>query len=246
MRVLGVAVSARSLPAFVGVLLAGVIALAFVYPHQMVGPGKLMPAHKALENDCFACHVPFQGVSPQRCIKCHVVADIGRHTTKGVAIPADARHPPFHQGLIAKNCTACHSDHPPPALASKRAVAFDHALLDRQARARCGSCHEVPANALHRGVTASCSECHRDTGWKPATFDHSRIFPLDADHNVACTTCHVGGDYRRYTCYGCHEHERSRMLAVHREEGVRDIQNCARCHNANNRRGREERGGDDD
>ena len=37
--------------------------LAFVYPHLMVGPGKLIPGHKQLEADCFACHAPFTGAA---------------------------------------------------------------------------------------------------------------------------------------------------------------------------------------
>ena len=31
--------------------------LAFVYPHLMVGPGKLIPGHAKLESDCFACQI---------------------------------------------------------------------------------------------------------------------------------------------------------------------------------------------
>jgi hypothetical protein len=36
--------------------------LAFVYPHLMVGPGKLIPGHRQLDADCFACHAPLRGV----------------------------------------------------------------------------------------------------------------------------------------------------------------------------------------
>lgn len=45
------------------VLVANLIVLAilaFVYPHLMVGPGKLIPGHSKLEADCFACHAPFK------------------------------------------------------------------------------------------------------------------------------------------------------------------------------------------
>lgn len=234
--------------AAVAAALAVVIALAFVYPHQMVGPGKLIPAHKSLEDNCFACHAPFRGASPDRCITCHAVADIGRRTTAGAALVRETRRPAFHQALSQKNCLACHSDHPPPALTQQRVKRFDHALLEASTRARCETCHDAPAGALHRDAKA-CAECHSGTAWKPATFDHRRFFPLDADHNVACTTCHTAGDYRKYTCYGCHEHERSRTLAQHREEGIRDVDNCARCHTAKNWRGEgegEQGRGDDD
>ena len=37
--------------------------LAFVYPHLMVGPGKLIVGHQKLEADCFACHAAWRGAS---------------------------------------------------------------------------------------------------------------------------------------------------------------------------------------
>ena len=39
--------------------LAVLAVLAFVYPHLMVGPGKLIPGHSKLEANCFACHAAF-------------------------------------------------------------------------------------------------------------------------------------------------------------------------------------------
>lgn len=210
--------------------LAGVIALAFLYPHEMVSPGNLIPAHASLQNDCFACHTPFRSASPDRCISCHTVADIGRKTTKGVPIPAKRARPPFHQALVEQNCLACHSDHPTPALTRRPVKRFDHALLASNLRGQCQSCHVAPDNEQHRGIKLPCAQCHQASGWKPATFDHSRYFPLTGDHDTACVTCHVGQNYKRYTCYGCHEHQRSRMIAKHREEGITNINNCVRCH----------------
>ena len=60
--------------------------LAFVYPHLMVGPGKLIPGHQSLESDCFACHAPLLGADSGRCVSCHKPAEIGRLTTTGKAI----------------------------------------------------------------------------------------------------------------------------------------------------------------
>ena len=68
------------------------------------------------------------------------------------------------------------------------------------------------------------------TGWTPATFDHSRFFKLEGDHKVACVTCHVNNVYTRYTCFGCHEHQPAEIRARHAEEGIRNIDNCVRCH----------------
>jgi hypothetical protein len=115
------------------------------------------------------------------------------------------------------------------------------------------TCHTRPSGALHRGFgTLNCAQCHTTTAWEPATFAHERWFRLDGDHNVACTTCHTGGDYKRYTCYGCHEHQPAQMIAEHREEGIGNISNCARCHRGGGEggeregRGGREGGGDDD
>lgn len=219
----------RSVWIGISLVLAVIIYLSFTRPHEMVSPGNLIPAHAALESNCFACHAPFQGASADRCTTCHVVADIGLRTTKGVAIPQSQRHPAFHQALTEPNCMACHSDHPRPRLTKASAVKFDHALLKADARAKCQSCHTAPQDDLHRGQTA-CATCHQPARWKPATFDHSRYFLLDRDHNTACTTCHLGGNYKQYTCYGCHEHQQAKIIAEHREEGITNIQNCVRCH----------------
>lgn len=97
------------------------------------------------------------------------------------------------------------------------------------------------------GLKLPCAQCHQPRAWKPATFDHARYFPLTGDHNVACVTCHLGQNYRQYTCTGCHEHERNRMIAVHREEGIRNIDNCVRCHRGGTAEGDEgEREGEGD
>src|SRR3546814_9477259 len=106
----------------------------------MVSPGNLIPAHSTLQNNCFACHAPFQGASAERCTSCHVVADIGLRTTQGVEIRQSKRRPAFHQALTEPDCMACHSDHPRPRLTKASSVRFDHALLKADARANCQSC----------------------------------------------------------------------------------------------------------
>lgn len=83
-------------------------------------------------------------------------------------------------------------------------------------------------------AATSCSTCHKTNAWSPATFDHNKYFVLDGDHNVQCNTCHTRADYKQYTCYGCHEHTKRKMISEHVEEGITNISDCARCHkNAN-------------
>jgi len=210
--------------------LAAVLALVFIYPDLMVGPGPLAAGHAELATDCFACHAPLRGASSQRCASCHAVADIGLRTTRGVAIVATPAKVAFHQHLIETDCVACHSDHQAPKLTQHSRKPFSHELLQAATRERCEGCHQKPTNSLHQQIKGNCAQCHSAKGWKPATFDHSRMFALDGDHNTRCETCHVNSDYSRYTCYGCHEHTLSNVRAKHEEEGIRNLDNCVRCH----------------
>ncbi len=231
----------------VSLVLAAIVALSIVHPHPMLSPGNLIPAHAALQDDCFACHAPLRGASAQRCIACHRVADIGLRTTTGAAIQRAANRPAFHQALIEPDCTACHSDHAGVRAVGAAAARFDHDLLRADARSRCQSCHKAPNDALHRGQQAPCATCHQLPHWKPATFAHDRFFQLDRAHNVSCATCHPDTTFKRYTCYGCHEHDPVRILAEHRDEGIRTIDNCVRCHrNASGEGGEGEGRGEDD
>ena len=215
---------------FIAAVLSGIIMLAIVRPQLMLAPGPVVPAHAAIADDCFACHAPFRGASAPRCITCHVPARIGLFTTTGKRLAGNRAA--FHQQLANPDCLACHSDHAGPALAKHNPNMFHHDLLQPAVRGQCATCHVPPATMLHRqfGKTG-CGSCHGTSAWQPARFAHDRLFRLDRDHTVACATCHVGGNTKRYTCYGCHEHQPAATLAEHREEGVRgNIDNCARCH----------------
>jgi hypothetical protein len=231
------------------VLAANLIALAvlsFVYPHLMIGPGKLIPAHKELNTDCFACHAPFTGADSERCIICHKPAEIGQLTSKGLKIAKPLTSTPFHQQLISKDCVGCHSDHA-GVTRYKQHGHFNHALLKPETREICQDCHKAPKDSLHQQITGKCSQCHSQDKWLPATFDHNKYFVLDGDHNTRCASCHVRDDYKRYTCYGCHEHSQSNIRRKHIEEGIRDFDNCVKCHRSANEEDIQggERGGED-
>ncbi len=210
--------------------LVALLGLVFAYPHLMVSPGPLVAAHSQLTTDCASCHTPWRGPDPVRCVECHAVADIGLRTTDGAPIARTRQTTAFHQQLLAQNCNACHSDHQGPLRTEANRVRFSHALLRPAFGKQCETCHTAPSNRVHTNVTDNCAQCHNQRAWKPATLDHSRLFVLDRNHSPTCVTCHTGGDYTRYTCYGCHEHTEARIRAKHVEEGIRDFQNCARCH----------------
>jgi Class III cytochrome C family len=237
-------VKGRWIVAIIAANLVALVGLAFAYPHLMVSPGALVPAHAALATDCFACHTPLRGASAERCVACHTLPDIGLRTTKGVPMPKPTVKASFHQQLIVQNCMACHSDHEGPKLTQHSRKLFSHELLRADVRERCESCHMAPTDTMHRQIQGNCAQCHKPQAWKPASFEHDKLFLLDGDHNATCVTCHVDNDYSRYTCFGCHEHTPSNIRAKHEKEGIRNFENCVACHRSasegNEREGRGE------
>ena len=205
------------------------VLLAIFVPHLMIAPGKLIDAHVSLTTDCFACHSPFFGSAPEKCVACHKVNEIGLKTTRGEPISRERKNVAFHQKLQQEDCVACHSDH--KGVKAFRPISqFSHELLAPELAQQCDSCHGNPGDALHLKITGNCSACHTQDAWLPATFDHDRYFRFDRHHDTECVTCHVDNNYSNYTCYGCHEHSRSRIRAEHLEEGIRDYENCVECH----------------
>jgi hypothetical protein len=176
------------------------------------------------EQDCIACHTD------------HVGATLGQRSEK-----------PFSHGLVRAatrdRCEACHAA---PNNELHRALGvgcgqchktkhwrpatFEHGALAKTVLERCEGCHKVPTTGLHPAANGQCQQCHTTEQWKPASFDHAKYFELDRDHAVTCVTCHTESDYKRYTCYGCHEHSADKIRAEHEEEGIRDLDNCVSCH----------------
>ena len=233
----------RTLKFIIAINLAVLAVLTFVYPHLMVGPGKLIAGHKQLDGDCFACHAPFTGASSGKCVACHKPGDIGRLTSKGKPIAKPLSVTPFHQQLVSDNCVSCHSDH--AGVKRYRLQGnFNHALLKKETADQCQTCHKAPTDALHKQVTGNCTQCHTQTQWTPATFEHDKFFVLDGDHNTSCVTCHVRNDYSRFTCYGCHEHTQSNIRRKHIKEGIDKFDNCVECHRSSDEHDIRGRGGE--
>ncbi len=203
--------------------------LVLFLPQHMVSPGQPIAAHGELAGDCFACHTPFLGSSPEKCISCHKVDEIGLVTTRGVAIAREKKNVAFHQKLVEQDCLACHSDH--KGVKAFRPISrFSHSLLQAGLQEQCDSCHNNPGDNLHLKIKGNCGQCHTQEAWSPASFDHDDYFRFDRHHDTSCETCHVDNNYADYTCYGCHEHSRSNVREEHLEEGIRDYEQCTDCH----------------
>ena len=84
--------------------LALLLVLVIMEPQSMMAPGDPMQAHAEIASDCFACHTPFIGSRPEKCMVCHKVADIGLKTTKGMTISREKKNVAFHQKLVEEDC----------------------------------------------------------------------------------------------------------------------------------------------
>ncbi len=60
--------------------LAILVALAIFAPHITIVPGKTIDAHAEIAKDCFACHRPFLGSGPTKCVTCHKVVEFALWT----------------------------------------------------------------------------------------------------------------------------------------------------------------------
>jgi hypothetical protein len=216
--------------------LAVLIALVFVYPHLMVGPGALEAGHAELAADCFACHTPLRGATADRCIACHALPGIGLRTTKGAAIVhAKPLKTSFHQSLNNPDCMACHSDHAGPKLTKRSRKPFSHVMLRADTRERCETCHAAPDTVIHRKPGMACSKCHKMEAWKPAAFDHAA---LTAAERSRCETCHAAPDNAIHrnpgmACAKCHKTEAWKPAAFdHTALTPAERSRCEACHQA--------------
>ena len=123
------------------------------------------------------------------CEKCHVAK-----AYKGVkfASCADCHKDPHAKPL--GTCVTCHVTESFKARPPLQQAKFDHAktgyaLVGRHAAVACASCHVKPATKVHlkfarcadchqdvhKGVfkTLDCSSCHKETGFKGGSFDHT-------------------------------------------------------------------------
>lgn len=203
--------------------------------------------------DCIFCHKndQYKGTAGD-CYSCHQMEFSG---------VADPNH---LSGNFDHNCTTCHTTNAwAPAL-------FDHnktnfRLTGAHTITQCSSCHAGgkfsgtstdcfachqqqytattnPAHAVANYPTA-CISCHTTTAWKPSTFDHTPMFPINAGSKhrpgrwTTCADCHTNpANFKVFSCLTCHEHNQTSMDDKHRgRTGYAYESNaCYRCHPTGN------------
>lgn len=181
----------------------------------------LRGAHAAVS--CTSCHTRSASGQTQF---------VGRSTTCQSCHAADARavSVPDHQAAgFVKECTACHSinswkngrfDHDQtafPLVGAHRTATCEGCHADKVYPGRattCVSCHRADydraVSPRHSdGFPTTCADCHTNTDWDGAHFDHATTrFALTGAHQaVACSGCHADLVYRGKSmeCASCHQ-----------------------------------------
>ncbi len=225
----------RTYISFILALGIGAVAI-LLFPYRALTPGTLRAGHEAQKSDCFSCHTLFAGAPATKCGTCHKPGDIGLRTVKGGPSPKASPRTQLIHRVAAMECDRCHSEHG-GRLGAAANSRFPHGLLPVEVGAGCAACHsgKKPADALHTTVSAECSRCHSTKSWKPAAYDHDKLFRFDRNHPPRCADCHrPGTSLKEYTCTGCHEHSLDKIERKHRKEGIMNFENCRKCHPSGN------------
>jgi len=175
---------------------------------------------------CSACHTgPSFASTPTACNACHAKDDA-------------------HKGQFGTDCAACHSatgwkdatiDHnktafPLDGLHVNVACTKCHVnSVFKGTPTVCSACHQAPATHVGTTFAGGCADCHATSGWKPAKLAN-HTFPISHGGTTSdCAVCHPA-NFAAYTCYGCHAHTPSGIVASHRGEGITNVTDCVKCH----------------
>lgn len=209
---------------------------------RILMPGPVIEGHAQYEDECSSCHQPFsRTVQRGLCLDCHTEINDDINGTTG-----------FHgrsTAIPTLECAACHTEHVgrDADIVGLDRDTFDHAstdfpLLGNHVVSQCEGCHAPESKFretdsacvachgpedIHDGnLGDSCGDCHGETRWSDATFDHDTT-------DFSLTGNHVGA-----TCGGCHRNETyvdtpTRCVACHRVDDAhagRNGEACQNCH----------------
>jgi len=214
--------------------------------------------YSGIDSACVACHATddvHNGANGTDCAQCHNINDwkdaAFDHSTIGSKDCSECHNPPpnhfqgacrdchsdtsnfknarfSHASIGNTDCSACHN--PPPNHYSGACrdchtdtTNFRNANFSHQGLTDCQSCHARPAGHY----SGQCSDCHTTTSFRGAAFNHT--FPINhKGANGQCSICHPGGDTSTYTCFNCHNEQKT--IDKHAKEGISNIADCAACH----------------
>ncbi len=216
---------------------------------SVLSPGAVITGHAKNEDDCKSCHVKFDRLAQDaRCMDCH--KEVGRDMRAKTG---------FHGRQKPQQCKECHTDHKgrDARIVELDEKTFDHNQTDYQLKGKhqptpCKSCHVAgkrwaeaaqDCNSCHKkddthkgSLGPKCADCHNETDWKKAVFDHSKTrFVLKDKHvDVKCVDCHKTSNYKETprTCVGCHKKDDDNEIAGRKGHKGQYGDKCESCHNA--------------
>lgn len=118
-------------------------------------PGPLSAGHHTFESACGACHVPFQGVPNEACLRCHGPGLQASEDTHPESKFVDPRNAERVAGLDARACVTCHREHVPSRTRAGVTLPVDF----------CAACHddvarERPSHAGFSFAGCAAAGCH--------------------------------------------------------------------------------------
>ena len=176
-------------------------------------------AHAAIANNCALCHNGDYNKTPNTCAGCHM-PDYNQTTnpnhvtaqfstdcktchSETAWVPSAFNHNnvfPLKGAHASAACTACHLNGnystPPPT--------------------NCAGCHQADYNQTQSpnhasaGFPTACDDCHSESAWTPATFNHDGMyFPIYSGKHKGkwdqCSDCHTNpGNFAVFSCTICH------------------------------------------
>ncbi len=177
-------------------------------------------AHTIIAAECLECHSAGYVNTPNTCYACHTEEFIG------------AMDPPHLESNFSTDCTECHSQSVWTPSTFDHATVYvlegAHAIIANECVEchsagyvntpnTCNGCHaedySSTTNPSHsaNNFSTDCAECHSQSAWIPASFDHNAIYPLEGAHATIandCLECHSAGYTNTpNTCYACHSED---------------------------------------
>jgi hypothetical protein len=197
--------------------------------------------------DCNECHTSgtYSGLSTE-CLSCHqndynnstdpdhqdagfTTDCVTCHTTNPNWTPTSWDHNDIYplngaHANIADDCTACHSG------------SYSNTPNT------CVGCHQddydntTDPNHKSAQFPTDCIECHNESAWTPASFDHDgQYFPIYSgkhkDEWNSCTDCHTNtNNYAVFTCLTCHTSSETNNDHKDVSGYTYDSNACLQCH----------------
>ncbi len=188
----------------------------------------LSGAHKVL--DCVACHNAGYGNTPVDCWSCHSSDFTASVNPDHVVNNFDHQCETCHTTTSWKPASFDHNQTGFPLTGAHASVSncVDcHSNGYSNTSSACVACHQQNYDAttdpshVAAQFPTTCEDCHSTNAWKPANWDHDgQYFPIYSGKHrgewTVCADCHNNsGDYVKFECINCHEHDRTRTDSKH-------------------------------